>query len=72
MLHPYIIEMEVKYRQHELDKELKRIQLSRNIRKSPVGILSEPHRKTERKDTNIRDYWIRFLYRVATGNGKAR
>jgi protein-S-isoprenylcysteine O-methyltransferase Ste14 len=68
----YEIEMEMKQRQNELDKELKRIQLLRAIKKSHVDIKCEPRRNWEGKDMNIRDYWIRFLYRVATGTRKTR
>ena len=46
----YEIEMEMKQRQNELDKELKRIQLLRALKKSPFDIKSEPHRNSEGKD----------------------
>jgi|GEM_PF-104840 len=68
----YEIEMEMNRRQNELDKELERIRLSRNARKSHVDIKSEPDRNSEGKDMKIRDYWIRLLYRVSTGTRKIR
>ena len=68
----YEIEMAMKQKQNELDKELKRVQLLRAFKKAPLYVESEPHRDSKGKDANIRDYWIRFLYRVATGTRKTR
>lgn len=62
----------MKQRQNELDKELERIRLSRAQKKSRFDHINAPHRISEGRGMNIRDYWLRFLYRVATGTGKTR
>ncbi len=68
----YEIEILTKLRQNELDKELKRIRLLRSIKTLRRDIGSERWQNSKEKGMNILDYWIRFLYRVATGTRKTR